>query len=603
MLRDNLAQRRLLHALFGIAAFICLVAAAIFLNRHRLWFPCLSTETLRDVRHERGYAYIAPTDRIELSGQEHPSLGMVLENGAPLPGPSGALHDDIRNRGMGQYSFWGENVYFSSSDNSVPGLNGRSYQIRFPWMVKRPLAMASYACALFTIGAVGWFAACKRERRAMSRSVLSAYVAPAFYVLAGLSATFWLLLACVYLNRHAIFQISWPANVLMGIQPELGFAKSFLSRGMAVSGLLLSLGALALGILNLFHVDPSPGLRKLSDFAGSFLRSERTLIHLALLLCAGCVIWFRLFPARFPPRDLESIIVEEQIKRAATIKSADVLVVGDSSALMGVDAVMLGRLLHGRSVENLSTLGWVGPKGYAHLIEMYFGRGNSAKALVLLMHGISINRPETQWNNWEEMVLDERLPGASESNPLFEFRSELNSALLGWILAPPMPGAWGRYYGTQFELAGAIEKQHGSIYQPLLEMPAESGRWDMSIEPKGEDVTNRMPSDSLYQLSPTASLGLRQFAEMASRFKVEHVLFGITPTYLSSMTRRAIAENGQVANEIGYLMRQSLGRRFVLLELEPFRADEYFASNTHMNSLGREHFTRDLATILSPMVQ
>src|SRR5215813_573698 len=53
-------------------------------------------------------------------------------------------------------------------------------------------------------------------------------------------------------------------------------------------------------------------------------------------------------------RDLESIVIEGQIERARTIPEADVLILGDSSALMGIDADDLGRELGGKRVESLA---------------------------------------------------------------------------------------------------------------------------------------------------------------------------------------------------------------------------------------------------------
>src|SRR5882672_3613596 len=46
-----------------------------------------------------------------------------------------------------------------------------------------------------------------------------------------------------------------------------------------------------------------------------------------------------------PITDIEDVIVDGQLRRVATARGADVLIIGDSSALMDVDAAELGRLL------------------------------------------------------------------------------------------------------------------------------------------------------------------------------------------------------------------------------------------------------------------
>ena len=45
-------------------------------------------------------------------------------------GPGGCMHDEIRETGQGRYSVWGEQIYFSTSDNSDPRVNRRTYTFR-----------------------------------------------------------------------------------------------------------------------------------------------------------------------------------------------------------------------------------------------------------------------------------------------------------------------------------------------------------------------------------------------------------------------------------------------------------------------------------------
>jgi SAM-dependent methyltransferase len=87
--------------------------------------------TLTAIDAETGYAYTARTHHPELSSHERPSTAVVLEDGRPLAGPANALHDDIRTRGGGRFSFWYDYVYFSTGDHSDPRTNGRRYEIEY----------------------------------------------------------------------------------------------------------------------------------------------------------------------------------------------------------------------------------------------------------------------------------------------------------------------------------------------------------------------------------------------------------------------------------------------------------------------------------------
>lgn len=53
----------------------------------------------------------------------------LFENGIEL-GPAHSVHADIRNYGLGQFSHWGTELFFSTSDNSNPLTNGRKYTYR-----------------------------------------------------------------------------------------------------------------------------------------------------------------------------------------------------------------------------------------------------------------------------------------------------------------------------------------------------------------------------------------------------------------------------------------------------------------------------------------
>lgn len=82
---------------------------------------------------EIGNCYIAwLSDRIEIGdGNEKPTRSMLAlyEDGKAL-GPPHSIHADIRQIGKGAFSHWYTQLYFSTSDNSDPNTNGRTYSIR-----------------------------------------------------------------------------------------------------------------------------------------------------------------------------------------------------------------------------------------------------------------------------------------------------------------------------------------------------------------------------------------------------------------------------------------------------------------------------------------
>jgi hypothetical protein len=53
---------------------------------------------------------------------------ILCERGKPL-GPAHSTHDDIRKKGLGRYSHWDGYLVFSTSDNSNPDDNDRTYVV------------------------------------------------------------------------------------------------------------------------------------------------------------------------------------------------------------------------------------------------------------------------------------------------------------------------------------------------------------------------------------------------------------------------------------------------------------------------------------------
>lgn len=81
------------------------------------------------LKSDSGFCYKIGYDLNEIGdSQEQPqkSTLRLFENGVEL-GPAHSNHDDIRKYGLGQFSHWGNTLYFSTSDNSNPLTNGRKY--------------------------------------------------------------------------------------------------------------------------------------------------------------------------------------------------------------------------------------------------------------------------------------------------------------------------------------------------------------------------------------------------------------------------------------------------------------------------------------------
>ncbi|MGB4398654.1 MAG: hypothetical protein WBJ10_04745 [Daejeonella sp.] len=80
------------------------------------------------VTYDSGHAYLLK-DWFGVGGDtqwEKPSTLKVYENGLAL-GPAHSSHDDVRTIGQGRFSHWGNELFFTASDNTDPRTNGRKY--------------------------------------------------------------------------------------------------------------------------------------------------------------------------------------------------------------------------------------------------------------------------------------------------------------------------------------------------------------------------------------------------------------------------------------------------------------------------------------------
>ena len=80
-----------------------------------------------------GYSWVANVPELERLSDTRPEAPygspIVICENHRLLGPAHASHKDIAAVGLGRFSHWGTDIVFSTSDNSDPNANGRSYLI------------------------------------------------------------------------------------------------------------------------------------------------------------------------------------------------------------------------------------------------------------------------------------------------------------------------------------------------------------------------------------------------------------------------------------------------------------------------------------------
>jgi hypothetical protein len=127
-------RRLILPALLGMV-FVAGIGTVVL---QHLMPPSVQTIKAAAISHNGGNSYSVPSDlpspllfeiQTDAAGL---SNAIITEDGKPLAAPH-AIHKDILEQGNGRYSHWGSPrrglFYFSTSDNSDPRTNGRTYRI------------------------------------------------------------------------------------------------------------------------------------------------------------------------------------------------------------------------------------------------------------------------------------------------------------------------------------------------------------------------------------------------------------------------------------------------------------------------------------------
>ncbi|KGT73652.1 hypothetical protein MA20_43420 [Bradyrhizobium japonicum] len=346
-------------------------------------------------------------------------------------------------------------------------------------------------------------------------------------------------------------------------------------------------------------------------FAGGRLLSLRQLLHvcwlvarylvpLSVLCLIGLGVLHFLYlrnPARtdgMRQLSIDHFIVLEQIRRAAEVPAPDVAFFGDSSCLMGVDAKAIERALKGKSTQSFCTLAYLGPVGYAKILDDMIIRNAAPKAVFFMFHPAAFRR-ESSWEYWPAFVMSAR----QAAPPLLPFpRGALDYLQFEWLsrlIYSPLPAAYGRYYGGEGSFRATINARQGSAIDPntglntasvdavrAVPTPPSGTAFDLSI--------NQAYRDALKVLSET----VKKLPQSTPVYLIVSPL----PDY--TFGPGSVDQRAERALEIALALGIGSNR---ILSTPATMCAAYFASITHLNRWGQQVYSAELAKQLAEVVK
>lgn len=311
--------------------------------------------------------------------------------------------------------------------------------------------------------------------------------------------------------------------------------------------------------------------------------TKRDLFHIARMPLAVCLAFTLLtisdtnfFPAPKPILDTDRTILIHQAEASRTASSADIILIGDSSCLMDVNARQLSELT-GKRVLNLGTLSHVELNAHAYLLRAGLD-SNATQTIVVLMHPESLRLAARA--AYFSGVIYSYFKGTSFSpNQSVLLRTlgiyEVRDRVLPRALPIPLAGEYGQYYGFNQNLWNHLTQNNGSALDPHTypaTTPAGNPEYRLAaqLESASKDFSSRLPPNT-------------------------RLIVGITPSP-SDYVYRNHSEN---CRAMLATWSQWLNAEVTLTNLPFILPPTHFATTTHLNALGVSEYTRLLAEQLT----
>ncbi len=284
----------------------------------------------------------------------------------------------------------------------------------------------------------------------------------------------------------------------------------------------------------------------------------------------------QLLPPPFPALDMDRAILLHQAQAAATDTNATLLLVGDSSCLMDVDARALSSKLPNPPALNLGTLSYMDLDGYALLLKKRLAaRPTSVKTVLLLMHpeALRLGAPEPFYSDALRhfySATDHCEPSASRV--LCALGVNIARArLLSRLFPIALPGENGHTFGFTDDLQRILSANQGSLHDPRQFDPLAA------------------QGNAEYRLSDHARRTSERFRS-AIPDGVQLVV-GVTPAPASFVQPNHSQTVAAILAQWASVLRADRA----LTNLPTTMPDHLFASPTHLNAAGRQIFTGVLA--------
>jgi hypothetical protein len=255
---------------------------------------------------------------------------------------------------------------------------------------------------------------------------------------------------------------------------------------------------------------------------------------------------------------------------------------------MGLDPKVIATEI-GRSVESFCSIGYIGPAGYAGVLEKMIERSAIPKAVIFMFHPDTFQRS----SNWDSQptFLNQQAAVPAKLFP----RSAVDYLQFEWLtrlLYSPLPAAYGLYYGGEASFRSSLRDGHGSVVDPSTGL--QVARFE-KLKAGPTPPTGKSVDLTINQAYRDALGVLRATLQKLPSHSATYFLISPVPDYMlpsSAAVSRAEREI-EIAAALGI-------KRSHILQTPATMYSAYTSSRTHLNRWGRQIFSKELARQLAP---
>ena len=256
---------------------------------------------------------------------------------------------------------------------------------------------------------------------------------------------------------------------------------------------------------------------------------------------------------------------------------------------MGIVPKILERAINVRPIQSFCSIGYLGPVGYAHMLNKMIARNAAPKAVVFMFHPITFRRGPS-WESWPAFVLNAERAAV----PALRFpRSALDFLQFEWLsrlIYSPLPGAYSRYYGGEVAFRATIEERQGSAVDPGSGLNVHSLDAVKAVATPAGAATDFSTNQDYHNALKVLAETVKKLPPQTSVYLIVSPL----PDYTfppGTMEQRAAAAD-EIAAALGI-------DRSHILKTPATLPVAYFSSTTHLNRWGQQVYSNELAKQLS----